>query len=608
MNTERWFKVGSGEYSLSKRNRTLDCDVLVIGAGMAGISAAVSAARNGSSTILLSDRSVIGGNASSEIRVTINGVKNLERCEKVERETGIIEEVQIENWYYNPQESYPVFDHVLLDYVNREKNLKLLLDTRAIEPIMDGDKISSVIAMQSTTELIYNIHSKTVIDCSGDGLIAALSGAEYRTGRESKDEFDESFAPKVADNWVMGDTLMLITKDMGEKCPYNPPSFKIDFKANEAFDRDIVQLKEGFWWVEIADKEDIISNRDNNTIKIMGYMHGVWDYIKNSGKFPNADNLALDWVGSIPGRRESRRFIGDYILNQKDMENYIIFDDCVAYGGWSLDEHCPGGIENLKDSPSFFHSEFRKPYGIPYRCLYSKNIRNLMFAGRNISVTHIALSSTRIIATCALTGQAAGTAAAICSKYGIIPRELGTTRIKELQEQLIRDDCYLPSIKALDSDNKVKIASISTSTLKVNNLDLLTDGFIRDEINDEGFKEIHYIESIDSTLIIDLKWANSIDISSVELSGDTDLYKKICMHKNPEFNKGQHISVPPQLIKDLKVEALIENKWKIIGSIYSNLHRKISIDFDEINTTSLRICIEKNWGAETVKLYDLRVY
>ena len=153
------------------RKKNLEYDVAVIGAGMAGISAAVSAARNGAKTVLVQDRPVLGGNASSEIRVTVNGVQTLKNKNIVERETGIIEEVLIENLYHNPQQSYPVWDHVLYNYVLRQPNLDVMLNTQAVEAEMDGNTIKAARCWQLTTETEYTIKAKQFIDCSGDGLL-----------------------------------------------------------------------------------------------------------------------------------------------------------------------------------------------------------------------------------------------------------------------------------------------------------------------------------------------------------------------------------------------------------------------------------------------------
>ena len=373
--SDRWQHLGTGKTGIPDRKKTTTYDVAVLGGGLAGICAAVAAARNGAKTVLVQDRPVLGGNSSSEIRVHVNGVNHLKPNNMPERETGIIEEILLHNRFTNPQEAYPVWDHVLYDFVIREPNLELMLNTQALEAKMSGTKIAAARCWQLTTETEITIKADIFIDCSGDGLVAATAGALYRTGREASSEFDEKYAPKDADGWQMGASLLLSATDMGKPMPYEPPSYVIKYEANKSHPkRKIRPYVGGIWWVELGSEFDIIADQEINRHKLMGYLHGVWDYIKNSGEFPESENYALDWVGSLPGRRESRRFIGNFILSEKDLTEHRHFHDAVAYGGWSLDEHCPGGIENLKEPPSYFHERFSEIYEIPYRSLYSKNV------------------------------------------------------------------------------------------------------------------------------------------------------------------------------------------------------------------------------------------
>lgn len=602
-----WNQVGSGDIKDPIRKKTIDTDVVVIGAGMSGISAAVSAARNGSKVVLVQDRPVLGGNASSEMRVTVNGVQSLLNKHKVERETGIVEEILIENWHYNPQESYPVWDHVLYNFVYRERNLTLLLNTTAMEVVKDGDKIKSVICRQLTTETDFTINANMFCDCSGDGLMAAIAGAEFRMGREGKAEFNEKYAPDEPDGWVMGDCFMMITKDMGRPVPFYPPEYAIPFNAKKAFKdkhRRVKQVKEGFWWVELSSDVDIIGERDEIRHRLMAHFYGVWDHIKNSGDFPEADNMALDWIGSIPGRRESRRFMGDYILSESDLLELRHFDDAVAFGGWSLDEHCPGGIENLDEPASYFHSRFKDVYEVPFRCLYSKNIPNLLFAGRNVSVTHIALSSTRIMGTCAMMGQAVGTAAAMCSQKDVNPRELYQKHIKELQEQLLRDDSYFPNRPANDPNDKAKkVDLIFASSTSSGDVELLLDGVSRDEVDNP-----HHWTSNGLNAELQMEWNKPQKLTSVEMKFDTNLQRKMMMHKNPKKNEGQVLGIPPELIKDLSVEARIKGNWVEVGKVNNNMTRLVKINFDEVRATAVRVKLKETHGEPNIKMFEIRCY
>lgn len=603
--SDKWLQMGTGKMGIPDRERELSYDVAVIGGGMAGMCAAVSAARNGSKTVLVQDRPVLGGNGSSEIRVHVNGVNHLRPDGMPERETGIIEEILLHNRFYNPQESFPVWDHVLYDYVVQEPNLELMLNTQAIKANVEGNRIVSAKCWQLTTEMEYTIHAKMFVDCSGDGLLAATAGALYRTGREASSEFNEKYAPEVADGWQMGASILLQGKDYGKPMFYHPPSYVIKFDPDKTHPkRGIRKYTDGFWWVELGSEFDIIADQEINRHKLLGYMHGVWDYIKNSGDFPDAENYALDWVGSLPGRRESRRFIGDFILSEKDLTEHRHFKDGVAYGGWSLDEHCPGGIENPEDPPSYFHEKFDEIYQIPYRSLYSKNISNLLFAGRNISQTHIALSSSRVQATCATMGQAAGTAAAICVKKDVTPRDIASDHVDELQEQLLRDDAFIPKRPAKDADDRAREANLifASSTL-TGDAGLLNNGWSRDI---DG-KTNHW-QSDGLPAEVQMEWEKPVPLSKVEIKCDTNLKKRILMRKDSAVSEKATNTVPVELLKSLELEARVQGKWRKVGSLENNQRRLIKFRFDQLKTTAIRITMKETYGAANVKLFEIRSY
>ncbi len=600
---DKWYHLGTGKTGTPNRKITKNYDVVVVGGGAAGICAAVAAARNGSKTVLVQDRPVLGGNASSEIRVHLNGVNDLKG--KAERETGIIEEILLHNRFENEQESFPVFDHVMYDFVVREPNLTLMLNTQAVEAVMDGNNIKSAMCWQATTEKMFTINAPIFIDCSGDGLLAATAGAEYRTGREGKAEFNETYAPDEPDGWQMGATLLMSSKDMGRPMKYKPPSYAIKYKHEGANPRRHFKwFKDGIWWIEIGSNDDIIGDAEENRHKLMGYLHGVWDYIKNSGNFPEAENLALDWVGSIPGRRESRRFIGDYILSERDMTEHKHFEDAVAFGGWSLDEHNPGGIENISEPPSYFHYHFKEVYEFPFRSLYSKNVSNLMFAGRNVSQTHIALSSSRIMATCALMGQAVGTAATICNKKNILPREVGQKHIKELQEQLMRDDVFIPKRPAKDPlDLARKSSLIFASTTSSGDVQNLLNGISRDI-----YGKINHWQSDGLPAELQLEWENPIFISKVELKCDTNVKRNIMMRKDSRNDELFGNSIPKEMLKSLSLQGRVNGQWVDLGSIDENRTRLIKFHFKPTRLTAVKLMMTETYGAENIKLFEVRCY
>ncbi|MDZ8117057.1 FAD-dependent oxidoreductase [Pontiella agarivorans] len=603
--TDNWFQVGTGQRGLPDRKETLTFDVAVLGGGIAGICAAVSAARNGAKTVLVQDRPVLGGNASSEMRVHLNGVTHLKPDNRAERETGVIEELLLHNRFNNKQESWPVWDHLLYDFVISEPNLELILNTQATEAVMNGSTIVAAKCWQLTTETQITIRAAQFIDCSGDGLLAATAGALYRSGREGKKEFGERYAPDEPDGWQMGATLLMHSEDMGKPMPFQAPSWAIPYEAEKSHPkRKFKGFQNGIWWMEVGSDGDIIGEQEEIRHKLMCYAYGVWDYIKNSGKVPEAENHALTWVQSLPGKRESRRFIGDYILHEGDLLNHTHFEDAVGYGGWSLDEHNPGGIENLKEPPSYFHEHFHKVYEIPYRSLYSKNITNLSFAGRNISQTHIALSSTRLMATCATMGMAVGTAAALCIQKKCNPRDIATRHINELQEQLLRDDAFIPHRPANDSRDLARKADLIAASSSVSgDAKLLTDGWSRDF---EGVE--HGWESHGLPAEVLLEWEEPVTLSRVEIKCDTNVKRNIMMRKDSMVSKNFWNDVPVELLKSLDVEARVNGQWVSVGSNDDNRKRLIKFNFDPIRTSGIRINLKETYGAVNAKLFEVRCY
>lgn len=602
--SQQWHQMGTGKKPNPDRHREKSYDVCVVGGGAAGICAAVSAARHGAKTVLIQDRPMLGGNASSEIRVHLNGVNHL-KDGLPERETGIIEEILLHNRFQNPQESFTVWDHVLYDFVTREPLLDLYLNTSAMKTEKDGDRIVAVQCWQMTTELQYRFIAQQFIDCSGDGLMAATAGAMYRTGREASSEFNEKYAPKEADGWQMGSTVLLGSKDMGRPMPFEAPSFTIPYVPREpSLKRKLIPFVEGFWWVELGSDDDIIAEFEETKHKLMGYAYGVWDYLKNSGKYPEASHYALDWVCSLPGKRESRRFIGDYILSEPDMLGYKHFDDAVAYGGWSLDEHNPGGIENLDQPASYFHENFSEPYQIPFGSLYSANVPNLLFAGRNISQTHIALSSTRIMATCALEGQAVGTAAAICIQRNIDPRKLREHHIKELQQTLLRDDVFIPQHPANDPNDLTKSASIIfTSSTHSGDAAFLTDGVSRD------FKgKNHHWESEGLPADIQIEWEQAVEVTHVELKCDTNVKRNIMMRKDSKNDGIFRNDIPIEMVKSIELQVREKGSWATVAKIDKNRTRLIKFNIDTVRTTAIRLRVLETYGKPNARLFEVRCY
>lgn len=429
---------------------TREYDFTVIGGGLAGICAAVSAARQGVKVALVNDRSVPGGNASSELGVNINGAASHGKSISVySRETGVIEEIKTALFRHRFNTA-AAKDAVLFDLIYREKNIDLYLNTNITEVTVKDRCITEVSGYQSGSEIKYCFKSPYFLDASGDGTVGLLAGASYRMGREAKEEFHESLAPDKADAYTMGSTMLVDIVRCEEPVEYTPPSFayRIDemsfaenLQKNPSLLRNITNITEqwvGYWWIEYGGQCDTVYDNEEITLELRRLMFGMWDYIKNSGKVPNTEHLLLKSMSPFGGKRESRRFCGDYMLNQNDIDQKTEFDDAVCVGGWSMDDHAPLGIY---DSAPATHWYFVPGYyNIPFRCLYSCDINNLFFAGRDISASHVAMSSTRTMATGGAMGQAVGLAASLCLKRGITPRTLVKEHMKEYRQLLLQND------------------------------------------------------------------------------------------------------------------------------------------------------------------------
>lgn len=431
------------------RVKRIRCDVTVAGGGIAGICAALAAAREGARVVLLNDRSVLGGNASSEIGIPMNGASHLGLNAAVyAREGGLVEEMRLRMAAYNEGGGYEkpaLLDAVYFDMVYEEENITLLLNTSLYGCLVNHGRICLAYARHHVSNVVYELESPYYIDATGNGSLAFEAGCSYSMGREGKTEYQERKAPGEPDAYTMGNTIYFETVDCGHTVTYVPPAFAR--KVEEMpFLKDIhkpgnhrgLSVKGAHWSLEYGGQLDVVYDSEEIDLELRRLVYGIWDYIKNSGKYPEADCYAIKRVYSRSGARESRRFHGDYLLTQKDIEEKREFEDGVCMGGWPMDVHAPLGIYDTAPATEFI--PVTGVYDIPFRCLYSKEIGNLLFAGRNVSVTHIALGSTRVMATCGCMGQAVGTAAALCGELGMDPGILCREQIHQLRKRLVRRD------------------------------------------------------------------------------------------------------------------------------------------------------------------------
>ena len=404
-------------------------DLVVVGAGVAGMSAAVSAARLGCKVALINDRPVVGGNNSSEIRVHLGG-----RIEQGPyKELGGLQKEFGPSEGGNAQPAAIYEDQKKLDWLAKEKNVTLFLNYRAIGVTKAGDQIASVLVKHIENSQELRFEAPLFVDCTGDGTIGYLAGADYRMGRESQAEFGESIAPEKADKMTMGASVQWYSEDAGK--PQAFPEFEYGVSFNDA---NCEKVMMGEWTWETGMNRDQI--RDFEQIRDYGMLvvYSNWSFLKNHLKENSQyKDRKLEWVAYIAGKRESRRLMGDYILKEDDLIKEVAHEDASFITTWSIDLHKPDPA-NTEDFPG---NEFKAvtkhvmihPYAVPYRCLYSRNVNNLFMAGRNISVTHVALGTVRVMRTTGMMGEVVGMAASICKKYNILPRAVYQSHLEELK-------------------------------------------------------------------------------------------------------------------------------------------------------------------------------
>lgn len=436
-------------------------DLTVVGGGIAGLCVAVAAARNGAKVALVQDRPVLGGNNSSECRVHLSSAASSGNPSFYLRETGIVDELKLKIFHYNSRyESkcdFDLTDMTFLQFVKDEPNISLYLSTAAYDVVTQDGLIKIVKAYNSRTETYYEFESPFFVDASGDAVVSYKAGAECRQGREASSEFGESLAPEEADTHTMGSCLMYTVAKAEHPVPFVRPPFAYDFEKEGLFEKLnnpatgrnfplTIQDVHSVWWMSYGGMIDTIKDEDEIYFELKKLVYGFWDYVKNSGKYPGSENYYIDWMAPFPSKRESRRVMGEYILTQNDVQNHPDFPDQVATAAWALDVHDVGGIYG-KDMTTTW-TALDTIYGLPLRMMYSKDFNNLMLAGRIVSATHIAMGSFRVMQTLGAMGQAVGTAAAMCRKKKLYPKDIAHSPelMKELQNMLQRDGQFLVGI------------------------------------------------------------------------------------------------------------------------------------------------------------------
>lgn len=409
-------------------------DFVVAGGGISGMCAAISAARLGHKVALIQDRKVLGGNNSSEVRVGLGGRINIGRYPSL----GYLlnEFAPARKGNARPAEVYE--DDRKLAAVLNEKNITLFLGYRLTSVRKkDASNISSVVATNVDDYRTIEISGTYFADCTGDAALGFLSGAEWTMGREAKSVYSEPSAPEVGDGITLGASVQWYSEEADEDCSFP------DIDWGIGIDEDTVQkVRRGQWYWEVGMKDDQIADAEKIRDYGMLVAYSNWSYIKNRSSFRDEYRRSyLKWLSYYAGKRESRRLIGDYVLKEQDLRDFKIYGDGCVCTSWYIDNHEPDPENAKRFKDPWISRGCLTPldfYPIPFRCFYSRNIHNLFMAGRDISVSHIVLGSTRVMRTCAMMGEVIGMGCSVCLENGIEPRQIWPEEFDRLKELLNR--------------------------------------------------------------------------------------------------------------------------------------------------------------------------
>ena len=580
---------------------------MVIGGGVAGVCAAIQSARLGASTALIERELVLGGNSASHFKLHIEGCHHYHPWG---RETGIVEELEAEaawrgayiepsggmSGYFNSQ-----WSEILLEACEAA-GVTVYLKTLALEPDMRNGRIVAVHAQDMLRHQRVRLAvGSVVIDASGDGDLAAAAGASYRMGREAAGEFGERFAPEVADNRMMGHALQFMMRDTGRPVKFVPPPGTPIYETDD----DLPMYRHGAWdpnapmpiiWqAQYGGALDTVHDDREIYRHLLRMVYGLVDHLKNRSDH-GAENYELYWISETIGKRESRRFLGDHVLCEPEIFRPERFPDRVAYGGRAVDLH-----ETTDDGMQCRVMFYDTPplYSIPFRCLYSRDVANLMFAGRNISGTRVALGSYRVMKTLATTGQAAGAGAALCARYRMDPRTVGQDHIAELQQTLLRKDATILDLANEDEHDLARGATVTASSETERGAAAqVIDGIHRQFAESPTHQ---WVSDPAMPQWIELDLGESRQVGQVRITFDTDL----------DSNRGRAYPqrVSPRTVRDYRILAEDSGGWRELAAVSGNYQRLRVHDFEPVSTRRIRVQADAaNGPGEPARIYEVRVY
>jgi len=513
-----------------------------------------------------------------------------------------------------------MFDFILQERCWEEPNLTLLLNTSLVGAETEDGLIQKVMALRPSTEDEFTIGASVFVDCTGDGALGVAAGAAFMNGRESREMHGESLAREEPDAKTLGSTLLLMGRRHDRPMPFIAPSWARKFSdedlrlrphATQEIDSG---LEYGFWWIEWGGQLDTI--KDNETIRdeLTSIVMGVWDHIKNDGDH-GAECWALDWFGAVPGKRESRRFIGQYILTEHDLMKSCPQADAIAYGGWPIDLHPPEGVDRPNELPSAT-TQVPYLYDIPLRSCVARDVKNLMFAGRNMSATHVAFASTRVMATCASVGEGVGVAAAYAVEKNALPSGLTSDpgALNEIRQRLMRGDAFLIGGKYFGEKDHAFSAIISasseTSDGAAQNIVSEQTRAIRGDRGVPSGREVggthRWISDHNKGLPawIELRWIEPVELSQIEIVFDTGLHRHLTLTQSDAYNRQMHWGVgQPECVRDYRLEINCDRRWETVEHVKGNWQRRRIHKFpSSTRCHAVRIIIDATWGVNHARV------
>ena len=577
-------------------------DYVVVGGGPGGVGAAISAARNGLKVALINDRPFLGGNAAKESGVGFDGGS---LYHPGYNETGIKDEVK-----RTREENNFTWQDAIVKLVAAEPNITVFENELCVSVECEDDIVRSIECLNTITLEKSTFRSKLFAECTGDGWVGYYAGAKYRVGREAKHEYNEEFAPEVPDTLTMSGCLSenrehslrflgFYLEEVEKEVGFELPDWAIKLPVDLYRKPELMHMTE--WWMENSNDFDDLYESEFSRDEFVRVVVGYYDWLKNS--YVNKHDFAkrhMKYLATRLSKRENRRLLGDYLLNQNDFDGKTQFPDVISYAGWKIDVHHPKGIFSGEEGP-FLVDQIVPITPVPYRCLYSCNIKNLFVASRCSSFTHVGLGSPRVEGTLNTLGQAVGVAAYLCKKYDCLPRDIYEKHIKELQQILLKQDQTIFEIKNEDPDDLAL-----TATVEATSVDKEAGAVAKNVIN--GVNRTHpeicnaWISDVKDGLpqSITLTLEKPEDVGEIHMTADTDLL-------NPRSSSRAFVHYD-FTATHLTAECFDGEKWIKVFEITDNYRRKMIARFDAIRTEKVRVTVHATTGATCAKLNEIRIY